>query len=76
MNKEQKEDLIEQLREQMRNAAKDLEFERAASLRDEIFFSSLSRHTTSFPNWAKQVPETRPTYPEPMIAIFMTIHET
>jgi excinuclease ABC subunit B len=36
MNKEQKEDLIEQLREQMRNAAKDLEFERAASLRDEI----------------------------------------
>ncbi|HSW53976.1 MAG TPA: excinuclease ABC subunit UvrB [Ignavibacteriaceae bacterium] len=36
MNKEQKEDLIDQLREQMRNAAKDLEFERAASLRDEI----------------------------------------
>ena len=36
MNKEQKEDLIEQLREQMRNAAKDLEFEKAASLRDEI----------------------------------------
>ncbi len=36
MNKEQKEDLIGQLREQMRNAAKDLEFERAASLRDEI----------------------------------------
>ena len=36
MNKEQKEDLIEQLRGQMRNAAKDLEFERAASLRDEI----------------------------------------
>jgi excinuclease ABC subunit B len=36
MNKEQKEDLIEQLREQMRNAAKDLEFERAASLRDEV----------------------------------------
>jgi len=36
MNKEQKEDLIEQMREQMRNAAKDLEFERAASLRDEI----------------------------------------
>jgi excinuclease UvrABC helicase subunit UvrB len=29
-------DLIEQLREQMRNAAKDLEFEKAASLRDEI----------------------------------------
>ena len=36
MNKEQKEDLIEQLREQMHNAAKDLEFEKAASLRDEI----------------------------------------
>ena len=36
MNKEEKEDLIEQLREQMRNAAKDLEFEKAASLRDEI----------------------------------------
>ncbi|MBV6421037.1 MAG: UvrABC system protein B [Ignavibacteriaceae bacterium] len=36
MNKEQKEDLIDQLREQMRNAAKDLEFEKAASLRDEI----------------------------------------
>jgi excinuclease ABC subunit B len=36
MNKEQKEDLIEQLREQMRNAAKDLEFEKAVSLRDEI----------------------------------------
>ena len=36
MNKEQKEDLIEQLKEQMRNAAKDLEFEKAASLRDEI----------------------------------------
>ena len=36
MNKEQKEDLIEQLREEMRNAAKDLEFEKAASLRDEI----------------------------------------
>ena len=36
MNKEQKEDLIEQLREEMHKAAKDLEFERAASLRDEI----------------------------------------
>jgi len=36
MNKEQKEDLIDQLRDQMRNAAKDLEFEKAASLRDEI----------------------------------------
>ena len=36
MNKEQKEDLIEQLREEMHKAAKDLEFERAANLRDEI----------------------------------------
>lgn len=36
LNKEQKEDLIEQLREQMRNAAKDLEFEKAASIRDEV----------------------------------------
>ncbi len=36
MDKDQKEDLIEQLTEQMHQAAKDLEFERAASLRDEI----------------------------------------
>jgi excinuclease ABC subunit B len=36
MDSDQKKDLIEQLREQMRNAAKDLEFEKAASLRDEI----------------------------------------
>lgn len=36
MNKEQKEDLILQLTEEMHKAAKDLEFERAASLRDEI----------------------------------------
>ncbi|MCW8804218.1 MAG: excinuclease ABC subunit UvrB [Ignavibacteriaceae bacterium] len=36
MNKEQKEDLILQLTEEMRKAAKDLEFERAANLRDEI----------------------------------------
>ncbi|MGD8305828.1 MAG: excinuclease ABC subunit UvrB [Ignavibacteria bacterium] len=36
MDKEQKKDLIEQLREQMHLAAKDLEFEKAASLRDEI----------------------------------------
>ncbi len=36
MDKEQKKDLIEQLRDQMRQAAKDLEFEKAASLRDEI----------------------------------------
>ena len=36
MNKEQKEDLIEQLTEEMYKAAKDLEFEKAANLRDEI----------------------------------------
>jgi len=36
MDKEQKQDLIEQLREQMHEAAKDLEFEKAASIRDEI----------------------------------------
>ena len=31
-----KKDLTDQLREQMHEAAKDLEFEKAASLRDEI----------------------------------------
>lgn len=36
INKEQRRDLIEQLRKEMINAAKDLEFERAAELRDEI----------------------------------------
>jgi excinuclease ABC subunit B len=36
MDNDQKKDLIEQLREQMHEAAKDLEFEKAASLRDEI----------------------------------------
>ena len=36
MDNEQKQDLIKQLREQMHEAAKDLEFEKAASLRDEI----------------------------------------
>jgi excinuclease ABC subunit B len=36
MNKEQKEDLIEQLTQEMYKAAKDLEFEKAANLRDEI----------------------------------------
>ncbi len=36
MDKEQKQDLIVQLREQMQEAAKDLEFEKAASIRDEI----------------------------------------
>ena len=36
LNKDQKEDLIEQLNDQMHQAAKDLEFEKAAMLRDEI----------------------------------------
>ncbi len=36
MNEDQKQDLIEQLSDQMKQAAKDLEFEKAASLRDEI----------------------------------------
>jgi len=36
MSKDQKVDLIEQLTEQMHEAAKDLEFERAAALRDEV----------------------------------------
>jgi excinuclease ABC subunit B len=36
LTKEQKQDLIEELRAEMTKAAKDLEFERAAELRDEI----------------------------------------
>ena len=36
MNNDQKQDLIEELSQQMKQAAKDLEFERAAALRDEI----------------------------------------
>ena len=36
MNNDQKEDLIEELTDQMHQAAKDLEFEKAAHLRDEI----------------------------------------
>ncbi|MCP5062651.1 MAG: excinuclease ABC subunit UvrB [Ignavibacteriae bacterium] len=36
MSNEQKTDLIQQLEEEMITAAKDLEFERAASLRDEV----------------------------------------
>ena len=36
MTNDQKKDLVSQLEEKMLNAAKDLEFERAASLRDEI----------------------------------------
>ena len=36
MSNEQKQDLIDQLTQQMKDAAKDLEFEKAAALRDEI----------------------------------------
>ncbi len=36
LTKEQREDLIAELRREMHNAARDLEFERAAALRDEI----------------------------------------
>jgi len=36
MSTDQKQDLIEQLTTEMHQAAKDLEFERAAALRDEI----------------------------------------
>ena len=36
MDTDQKKDLIEQLRDEMHKAAKDLEFEKAASIRDEI----------------------------------------
>ncbi|MFZ4591228.1 MAG: excinuclease ABC subunit UvrB [Ignavibacteria bacterium] len=36
INKEQRKELVEQLRKEMINSAKDLEFERAAELRDEI----------------------------------------
>ena len=36
MTKEQKAELVEQLRAEMREAARDLEYERAAQLRDEI----------------------------------------
>ncbi len=36
LSKDQRNDLLEELRREMRNAAKDLEFERAAELRDEI----------------------------------------
>ncbi|MBI3004923.1 MAG: excinuclease ABC subunit UvrB [Ignavibacteriales bacterium] len=36
LTKEQKEDLLAELRTEMKRAAKDLEFERAAELRDEI----------------------------------------
>ncbi|MBI2619453.1 MAG: excinuclease ABC subunit UvrB [Ignavibacteriales bacterium] len=36
LSKDQKKDLLEELRSEMKRAAKDLEFERAAELRDEI----------------------------------------
>jgi excinuclease ABC subunit B len=36
MSNDQKKDLIEELTDQMHQAAKDLEFEKAAHLRDEI----------------------------------------
>jgi excinuclease ABC subunit B len=36
LTKDQRNDLIEEMRKEMRTAAKDLEFERAAQLRDEI----------------------------------------
>ena len=36
MTKDQRQDLLDELRKEMRNAARDLEFERAAGLRDEI----------------------------------------
>lgn len=36
MTREQRVDLLEELRKEMKNAAKDLEFERAGELRDEI----------------------------------------
>ena len=44
MTKEQKMELIEQLQKEMREAAKDLEFERAAQLRDEI--ARLTEHAS------------------------------
>ncbi len=44
MTKEQKLELIEQLQREMREAAKDLEFERAAQLRDEI--ARLTEHAS------------------------------
>ena len=37
LTKEQRDDLIDELEREMRKAAKDLEFERAAELRDELF---------------------------------------
>jgi len=45
LSKEQREDLLEELRREMKRAVKDLEFERAAQLRDEI--KRLSEFTIS-----------------------------
>jgi excinuclease ABC subunit B len=36
MSNEQKQEIIDQMMEEMMTAAKDLEFERAAAIRDEI----------------------------------------
>ncbi len=36
MTNEQRHDLVEEMTDEMKNAAKDLEFEKAAFLRDEI----------------------------------------
>ncbi|MGH2567189.1 MAG: UvrB/UvrC motif-containing protein [Bacteroidota bacterium] len=36
LTKDQRKDLLDELQTEMRRAAKDLEFERAAELRDEI----------------------------------------
>jgi len=36
LTKEQKDDLLNELKDEMKRAAKNLEFERAAQLRDEI----------------------------------------
>src|SRR5262249_44590174 len=42
------------------------------ALRVRIFFSSMSAQMTSLPESANPVPATNPTYPVPMMAIFMT----
>src|SRR5947209_91022 len=42
------------------------------SWRRRILSASMSIQTTSLPRSAKQAPVTRPTYPVPMTAIFMT----
>ena len=39
----------------------------------EIFFLSLSTHQTLFPKSAKQAPLTRPTYPTPIMQIFIIL---